>query len=584
MSPMDDVVSGHHRDARIKCPECGDNRKKKNVKTLSITVLPDKTLYHCHHCGISGLVKKKPFYEEYMKNKEKVVSIPTQLNYNVNLITEFFERRGVTLFGLDDLPAMTTGMRRFGGEEKEAIGFVYGSRENPSAIKWRSIDGKNFICEGAPRSFYGIEALDEDADDLIVVEGEADVIALGSLSIRAVSCPNGAPIKVSNNRVSPEEDNKFAYVWEERERIEKAKRVILAVDNDEAGEALAEELARRVGRAKCWRVKFPDGTKDANDALEKLGATETRRLIDNPEPVPLSGVYGASDYLDQVKNIYQNGHGKGASTGFKCVDDIFTIAVGQLSVITGMPGSGKSEFIDQIMMNLAERESWKFAVCSFENPVPFHIAKLAEKRCRRSFYDTLDGRMSVDELEGATDFINKHFVFLESRDGALSTIDSILDRLKQSVMRLGVRGCVIDPYNMIEHTSPEEHTSISHMLSKITQFAKAFDCHIFFVAHPSKMYANREDGSFSIPKGQNISGSASWHAKCDLGITVHRTPDDEVEIHCWKSRFKWVGQQGVAILNYNMSTGTYEERGLQEARPSSISKLRGQQWSGFDDL
>ena len=122
------------------------------------------------------------------------------------------------------------------------------------------------------------------------------------------------------------------------------------------------------------------------------------------------------------------------------------------------------------------------------------------------------------------------------------------------------------------------------MLSKITQFAKAFDCHIFFVAHPSKMYANREDGSYSIPKGQNISGSASWHAKCDLGITVHRTPDDEVEIHCWKSRFKWVGQQGVAILNYNMSTGTYEERGLQEARPSSISKLRGQQWSGFDDL
>ena len=63
------------------------------------------------------------------------------------------------------------------------------------------------------------------------------------------------------------------------------------------------------------------------------------------------------------------------------------------------------------------------------------------------------------------------------------------------------------------------------------------------------MYANREDGSYSIPKGQNISGSASWHAKCDLGITVHRTPDDEVEIHCWKSRFKWVGQQGVAIRN-----------------------------------
>ena len=58
------------------------------------------------------------------------------------------------------------------------------------------------LLRGRTYKFYGIENLDEDADDLIVVEGEADVIALGSLSIKAVSCPNGAPIKVSNNRVS----------------------------------------------------------------------------------------------------------------------------------------------------------------------------------------------------------------------------------------------------------------------------------------------------------------------------------------------------------------------------------------------
>ena len=89
-------------------------------------------------------------------------------------------------------------------------------------------------------------------------------------------------------------------------------------------------------------------------------------------------MYGASEYLDAVKDIYQNGHGRGASTGFGTIDDLFTIAEGQLSVVTGMPSSGKSEFIDQIMINLAQRESWKFAVCSFENPPHMHIAKLAE--------------------------------------------------------------------------------------------------------------------------------------------------------------------------------------------------------------
>jgi len=577
---LDEYVLGHTSDSRVKCPECGDQRKKKNQKTLSITIKPDHSLYHCHHCGLSGAVKRRKFYEAHM---EKVTRIPTQLNYNVEIIKDFFKGRGVHLDTLDNLPAMTTGMRHFHGEDKQAVGFIYGPRENPTAIKWRSVDGKAFSCDGAPRSFYGIENIDEEDEDLTIVEGECDVIALASVGIRAVSCPNGAPAKVSQNRVSPEEDNKFSYIWEERDRIERCKRVVLATDNDQAGEALAEEIARRVGRAKCWRVKFPEEIKDGNDAVQRLGPDETHNLFDNPEPVPLSGVYGAVDYFDDVREIYANGHGRGASTGMPVVDDLFTIAEGQLSIVTGMPSSGKSEFIDQIMVNLARRESWKFAVCSFENPPHMHIAKLAEKVTGKPFYDGLGARMTEEDLADAVEFINDHFVFLESKDGGMSTIDSVIDRTKQAVMRLGVRGLVIDPYNYIEQAGTEEHNSISYMLSKITSFAKAHGIHVWFVAHPQKMYP-REDGTYAVPKGMNISGSAAWFAKADLGITIHRT-EDCVEVHCWKSRFKWVGQQGVACLAYNMSNGRYED--FTKAEPAiNISSLKGvsRDWDDFDDF
>ena len=577
MTALNDYVLGHSQDARVRCPECGDQRKKKNQKTFSITIKPDHTLYHCHHCGLSGAVRREKFYEAHM---EKVVKIPTQLNYNVQLIQDFFGRRSVPLDTLDGLPAMTTGMKWFDGAQREAVGFIYGPRENPTAIKWRSVEGKGFLCDGAPRSFYGIENVEDTDEDLTIVEGECDVIALASVGIKAVSCPNGAPAKVSQNRVSPEEDNKFSYIWEERERLERVKRVILATDNDQAGEALAEEIARRVGRAKCWRVKFPEGTKDANDAVDKLGADETRRLFDNPEPVPLSGVYGASEYLNDIKDIYANGHGRGASTGFPAIDELFTIAEGQLSIVTGMPSSGKSEFIDQIMVNLAQRESWKFAVCSFENPPHMHIAKLAEKVTGKPFYDGLGPRMTEEELEEAIVFINEHFVFLESKDGGMSTIDSVIERTKQAVMRLGVRGLIIDPYNYIEQSGSEEHNSISHMLSRITAFAKAHGIHVWFVAHPQKMYP-REDGTYAVPKGMNISGSAAWFAKADLGITVHRG-DDCVEIHCWKSRFKWTGQQGVACLTYELSNGRYRDY----APPAEIKTIKGvdRSWEDFDEF
>ena len=580
MNSLEEFVLGHNQDARTRCPDCSDARKKKNIKTFSITIKPDQALYHCHHCGLSGSFRRKKFYEAHMNERQKVVKLPTQLNNNVDQIKEFFAGRGVTLENLDSLPAMTTGTKIFRGEEKAAVGFVYGPRENPTAIKWRSIDGKGFTCDGAPRAFYGIEQIDDSEEELTIVEGECDVIALASVGIKAVSCPNGAPIKVSSHRIDPEEDKKFNFIWNERERLENCKKIVLATDADEAGEALAEEIARRVGRAKCWRVKFPESVKDGNDAVEKLGAEETKRLFDNPEPVPLSGVYSASDYLDDVKNIYANGHGRGASTGFDSIDELFTIAEGQLSIVTGMPSSGKSEFIDQIMINLAQRDGWKFAVCSFENPPAMHIAKMAEKITGKPFYSGIKERMSEDELSEAMSFIEDHFMFLESKDGNLSTIDSIIDRTKQAIMR-GANGLLIDPYNYIESTGGEEHSSISQMLTRITSFAKAHSIHVWFVAHPQKMYP-KEDGSYSVPKGMNISGSAAWFAKADLGITVHRG-EDGVEVHCWKSRFKWVGQQGMALLDYDISTGQYSQKEA-EAPKTNLSKLKGRGWDDFDEF
>ena len=164
--------------------------------------------------------------------------------------------------------------------------------------------------------------------------------------------------------------------------------------------------------------------------------------------------------------------------------------------------------------------------------------------------------MRTGELEDALSFIDKHFVFLESKDGSLSTIDSILDRAKQAVHRLGIRGLIIDPYNYIARSGADaEHQFINDMLTKVTSFAQAYGVAVFFVAHPAKMYP-KEDGTYAIPKGMSISGSAAWFSKADIGLTVHRGSGG-VEIHCWKVRHKWIGKQGMAVLQYDVPTGRY---------------------------
>ena len=549
-------VSAVTDDCRIACPSCSETRKKKHEKTLSVTINPDGTkLYFCHHCGESGSLFRPK--NNYLK-ESKVTRIQPRATVDESAIKNFFNSRGILWSQDIDLPVIS-GKRYFNGfGELDAVGFVYGDQSQPSAIKWRAINQKAFTQEGAARHFYGIEFIPDDAKELIIVEGECDALALASAGIAAVSCPNGAPQMVSGKSFSPEDDNKFSYIWEARELIDRCDKIILATDNDKAGHALAEEIARRIGRAKCWAINYPAGCKDANEVIQQHGVEALKDVVSKSQPLPLKGVYSAKSYIQDVQDIFAKGVGAGESTGIASIDDLFTIAEGQLSVVTGVPSSGKSEFVDQIMVNLAQNCSWKFAVASFENPPHFHIAKLSEKIVGKAFFEGDAERMTNKELTDCSNFIDKHFVFLDSRDGAVSTIDSIIDRAKQAVMRLGIRGLVIDPYNYIEkNTQSDESQSISSMLTKVTAFAKAHGVHVWFIAHPAKMYP-REDGSMPIPTGMSISGSAAWFAKADLGVTVHRVGDD-TEIHCWKSRFKWIGKQGAVPLAYDKSTGRYSE-------------------------
>jgi twinkle protein len=286
--------------------------------------------------------------------------------------------------------------------------------------------------------------------------------------------------------------------------------------------------------------------------------------IANAEPYPLSALYNSTHYENSVIDLYDKGFMSGASTGFKNVDELFTVAGGQLSVVTGIPSSGKSEFIDMIMMNLAKKEGWKFAVCSFENPPDFHIAKMVEKYVDKPFFSGATKRMNEDERDNALRFIEEHFMFIDYTNGESATIDSILEKSIGAVRQMGCRGLVIDPYNYIEmDKSTSETDSISNMLTKVSQFAKAHDIHVFFISHPTKMYPDT-NGKIPVPTGYSISGSASWFAKADMGITVQRGEGTSVDIHVWKCRFKWIGKQGIARLEYYCPTGVYSEQTIDD--------------------
>lgn len=536
---------GEHR---IACPFCSDERRKKTNRDMSVTVFDDRVVYCCHHCGVSGVerLEERPVYREKRMAVAQNVSLDPVSESGIawlksrSISKDTARRAGCT---------MTSSYFKKLGTTSPAIAFNYFNKEKVYAQKIRSIQEKDFTCNGAPQTFYNSDKI-TDWSEIIIVEGELDVLSFMEAGYNnVVSIPSGAFKEVPNG-----DGLKLRFLTHHAEQLKDSKKIIICCDGDQPGETTGGELARRLGRDRCWTVTYPEGCKDANDVLMRVGKDGIRALIEGASPWPIEGLYDADHYLDDVERAWATGLQRGHTTGLTALDEYYSVVPGQLTVVTGHPSNGKSELVDQMMVHLAETQGWRFAICSFENEPSLHIAKLAWKYVGAPFFDTGSGRMSEGQKKIGLDFVRENFSFLHSKDGDLTTMDSIIERLKVAVLRHGVRGCVIDPYNYIaKATDCSETEWISHMLSRVRQFAQAYGVHVWFVAHPTKMLRTT-DGKMGVPKGNDISGSAAWWAKADMGLTVHRpSPEsnNNTEVHVWKCRFNWCGKQGVSKFYFN---------------------------------
>jgi twinkle protein len=545
---------------RVACPNCKAERKKPNQKDLAIHRKNEGLVYHCHHCGIGGIVPNKTYPSKPIYRKEQNV-IPLKQMPTLNKLQpqhlDFLKSRGISERVADEMKLFSASkyFQRL-NKEADAIGFPYFRNGVYVSTKYRSIESKDFTQDaGGAQDFFGIDHIDQTLP-VVIVEGEIDALTLMECGIKNVlSVPSGAPMKVTDGKIDASEDKRFSFVWNAFDMLKNVPYVTIATDTDTAGQALAEELARRIGKDKCRIASF--AYKDLNEAFLDKGKDVVIDIVESAEPYPVAGLSTATKFLDRLNDLWGKGTGKGISTGYSNVDEIYTVAQGQLTIVTGYPSCGKSNFVDQLMVNLGKAHDWKFALCSFENQPEIHISRLMEIYKEKRFFDGKE-RMTEVEKEEAFKWVENHFLFLDSEGAEPSSIDSILERARVAVARSGIRGLVIDPYNYIENKSGQaEHEFISSMLTRMQAFAKAYGVHIWFVAHPSKI--TRSNMDLPRPDGMAISGSMAWWAKADCGITVHRTKTNDVEIAVWKCRFRWIGTQGETTLGYNKATGTYFE-------------------------
>lgn len=564
----------HPANGRSICPFCSSTRRNKSDRCLSYTIRTDgseRVLYECKHCSESGIVvlEQRPFVQPRRKREEKPQPIP--LTDVQALSPEHFEWltevRNISAEVVTDW-GIVSGTKWFRKVDTElpCFGFPYVYEGNTTAIKWRTTDKKEvgMTQDGAAKIFYGLNHLSENAKQLIITEGELDALAYATVGVENVlSVPNGAPDKKpdENYVLDAEKDQvKFAYLWHSKELIEKADKIYLSTDGDLPGDYLAEELARRIGKAKCWRVTYPEGCKDANDVLIQHGEDALRECVAKAAPWPISGLNGANHYRDKVLDLYRNGPAKGVGIDLREVDEIVKWVPGEFYLVTGIPGMGKSEFIDYVTFRTASWHNWNWAYCSFENPTHDHLSKLARKYVRKPFFTGQHVRMTEKELNDAIDWIDERFVFVNQEDGLLPTIDNIIEMGKAAVLRAGIRGIVVDPFNYINRNAEAGVDGIREILTKFSKFVRDYELVGILVAHPAKQKRD-ESGAYRVADGYDVSGSADFYNIPDFGLTVHRQDkrDTLTEVHNWKTRRTQNGCVGSALIEYDALSGLYIE-------------------------
>ena len=513
------------------CPVCSENRKPENKKAKCASYDWERGLGTCHNCDrtfqLHTYQRKGASEKVYIRPET-----PDAIHDVSTAVEKWFESRGISKQTLRALK-VTEGPEYMPqtGKTENTIQFNYYMGDQLINVKYR--DGrKNFkLYKGAEKVFYNINSI-VGYEYCVIVEGEMDALSLYEAGIEnVISVPNGATLN-SNN---------LDYLDSCIDYFDDKEKIIIAVDADEAGQALQQELVRRLGAEVCYLADF-NGCKDANEYLLEYGKEELAKRITKARPVPLENVTTFKDIEGEVTDFVTNGFKPGYQIGLPNFDDIFSTYTGQFITVTGIPSSGKSDFVDQMVVGYNANYGWKTAFASPENaPTYLHAHKIMRK-----VWQDMPRKADIgsDKWNQVAEHVNDNFFFI---DMERYTLESVLRKGAELVKRKGIKCLVIDPFNKVRDVdckTEDVNRYTMEYLTKIEIFAKKYDVLVFIVAHPTKMYKG-SDGQIEEPTMYNIKGGGEWYDASYHGILVHRNYEAKtVKAKVLKVKFQNLGENG----------------------------------------
>ena len=532
-----------------------DERNKKGLcpfhseKTPSFVFNPKTFKFHCFGCGASvdiidaymksgktymesaakifddtgipysfgevGIKSRREYYypmPEYAENNGSIYSYLEQRKIS-RTTADYLElkqdKSGNILFHYYDTNDVLTMVKvRKGGQVKKGETKCWCLKDN---------EGKAF---GTAPILFNMNRVD-CSKPLAIFSGELDcAAAIESGYLNSVSIPLG--------------DQNTKWVEECLEFLDKFDKIIICPDNDASGEKYCKDIVPRLGSWKCSIAHVPEihtdenglsrRVKDLNECLYRFGKEATLAVILNAKDTPVPSVKDLSDVTDLDYDTID-----GVESGIKPLDkELMKFFYGTLTLLGGVPGSGKSSFLCQVICNALEQEKncWLFSGELIEPMAKNWFNYIFAGRRHLVQFDTCNGDAGYKVSREAKDGINNRYrgKWYIHRDDYEKDLDHLIISMTDVVRKYGVKLLVLDNMMTIDAGDGEnELREQTQTIKKLIDFATKYYVSVILVCHPRKLNAGASVGLYDFIGSSNIINLA--HRALSLSRVMQEEKD-----------------------------------------------------------
>lgn len=370
-----------------------------------------------------------------------------------------------------------------------------------------------------------------DLRQLIITEGEKDALAVMDAGFpNVISVPLGAGQDPGD------------WIACFRPWLEDVGEIVFSGDDDEAGDLLKARIEYRIREAfgpnKLRILSFPEEwhCKDIADVFRLKGKEVVQNIIGQPtfllnHVIPWNEAFydGTIEYLeDRCDKGFDLGYGVHTDTHMR-----FT-SLGDVIIVTGTPGSGKSDFVHDMLLHMMfpseeNIQKKRVGICSFEHT---NKAKVVGYFVQRMLKTCETKELSKDIFNDKISMLKAQLTVFDYGLYTPSVDDILYDADRQEEMGHKLDVLLIDPYSNLEMNIDRygtETEAIKHMLQAVFKWAHNRHTMVIIVAHPRKLSAANGTEQFEEINQYSIAGSSHWANFADYILTVKRDHRDEVD-------------------------------------------------------